>query len=272
MAGADEATQVLLIEDDAVTAAIVAEQLRASKLARFRVRTAETLASARTQLAMGAHHAVIVDLGLPDAFGLQALHAVLEAPRRPVCVVLSSEDAPELALAAMELGAQDFIHKASLGPTSRQEALARRLLAALARHERIERARAAAAEAAEVLDALPDALLVVDPQGRVVSANAAAATLYGRTRDWLIGQRFRADVAEGGALGIRVRRADGETVAAVVRAAPLRARAQPATVYVIRPLGTLKPAKAADDRADQAGPPAAAPPPAARPDPDPEQP
>ena len=187
---AEETIRVLLVEDDVMAARVIEAQLQAATTARFEVQNVGSLSDAQNALDTDMFDVIIVDLGLPDAFGLQALQVLSSHRTRLPCVVVSAHDDPELALAAVELGAQDFVTKGTSSPHS----LERRLLASRARHGRLCRETAQARELREVFATLPDPHLVLDEQSRVIAANEAAGALYLRDANWLIGQKFRAEV------------------------------------------------------------------------------
>ncbi|MGZ4615393.1 MAG: response regulator, partial [Actinomycetes bacterium] len=85
--GASTATRVLLVEDDEGDAFLVRELLTdaAPDIAIERVRT---LAEAGVLLP-GRFDCVLLDLGLPDAAGLEALRMVLEAAPSLAVLVLT---------------------------------------------------------------------------------------------------------------------------------------------------------------------------------------
>jgi DNA-binding NarL/FixJ family response regulator len=58
---------------------------------------------------------VLLDLGLPGQFGLDALRSFRESFPDTPCVVLSGQDEPENVNGAIELGAMGFISKKSSG-------------------------------------------------------------------------------------------------------------------------------------------------------------
>jgi serine phosphatase RsbU (regulator of sigma subunit) len=103
-----ERLRVLLIEDDPGDAFLVRELLAEAKMP-VDLETAADMAAARPRI---PHvHCVLLDLGLPDASGLDALHAVINAsPRVAVCVLTGLED-EHLGMAAVGAGAQDYLVK-----------------------------------------------------------------------------------------------------------------------------------------------------------------
>jgi serine phosphatase RsbU (regulator of sigma subunit) len=105
---AGERLRVLLIEDDPADAFLVQELLVEAQ-APVELEVAATMAEARGRLA--GVDCVLLDLGLPDASGLDGLREVLDATSRvAVCVLTGLED-EHLGVAAVAEGAQDYLVK-----------------------------------------------------------------------------------------------------------------------------------------------------------------
>jgi serine phosphatase RsbU (regulator of sigma subunit) len=103
-----ERLRVLLVEDDPADAFLVKEFL-AEVGAPIDLETAATMAAARSRLA--GVDCVLLDLRLPDADGLDALRQVLQAAAGvAVCVLTGLED-EHLGVAALAVGAQDYLVK-----------------------------------------------------------------------------------------------------------------------------------------------------------------
>lgn len=124
--------QILHIEDDTVAARMVAEELAASKIARFEIDRADRLDSGIEFLAHKTYDVVLLDLFLPDSQGLKTYARVRErAPGVPI-VLLTGYDNVNLESSTMKEGAEDFLVKGQVpGP-----ALARALCHAVLRHRR----------------------------------------------------------------------------------------------------------------------------------------
>ena len=102
---------LLVVEDSTAYAALVDAMLRQTLGQALAVHAAGSLAEAREALRCRQLDCVLLDLSLPDARGLQALEAVQAAsPSVPVIVLTGNED-EELAISALQQGAQDFIAK-----------------------------------------------------------------------------------------------------------------------------------------------------------------
>ncbi len=204
--------RVLLIEDSPEQAAVQRAVLESDGLQVDEARDlAQGLEHVRaSEAADQAVALVVLDLGLPDAFGLQAVHGVAALDQAPPFVVLTATDDPELAHAAVQLGAQDVLVK---GRDDARLAAASRY--AIERHARLLRLERDVAHLERLLEAVPDPLLVLDGHQRVVRANAAAAELYGRTPDMLRGKELHAPVPDGGRVQLRVTRTGGKEKRAV---------------------------------------------------------
>jgi diguanylate cyclase (GGDEF)-like protein/PAS domain S-box-containing protein len=106
--------RVLVVEDDPVHARLVGQLLAESRHTRFQITHAERLASALETARRGSVEAMLLDLGLPDANGLETLErAHAAAPNVPI-IVISSIDDDEIVLEALQLGAQDYLVKGTL--------------------------------------------------------------------------------------------------------------------------------------------------------------
>jgi diguanylate cyclase len=113
-------TTLLLVEDNAFIARLVAEML-ATQDAPLELVHVERLADALVSLVASRPACVLLDLTLPDASGLQALVDVRRAvPDVPVVVLTGTED-EELAVRAVQEGAQDYLvkHKVDLNGLGR---------------------------------------------------------------------------------------------------------------------------------------------------------
>jgi len=103
------AVRVLLIEDNPGDVRLMQLALGEAKRASFLVESAGTLEAGVERLARQDIDIVLLDLSLPDSFGLQTFRTLQERwPQVPV-VVLSGDDDESVATAAVNEGAQDFL-------------------------------------------------------------------------------------------------------------------------------------------------------------------
>jgi signal transduction histidine kinase/CheY-like chemotaxis protein len=100
--------RVLLVEDNEDDALLIRESLCD---ANIQLEHADRLSSAFERLASSGFDAVLLDLSLPDARGLESIRRVrCEVPRIPI-VVLTGLNDEEMAVKAVEHGAQDYLIK-----------------------------------------------------------------------------------------------------------------------------------------------------------------
>jgi len=111
-----ELLRLLLIEDNPIDASVIQHFLAHTNGMHIESEHAERLSTGLARLADGRFDAVLVDLNLPDSSGLDTVvrtHAC--NPRVPI-VVLTGENADELALQAVKAGAEDYLCKSELEP------------------------------------------------------------------------------------------------------------------------------------------------------------
>ena len=107
--------ELLLVEDNAFIAELVGEMLSASELSLdLDLVHVERLSDACDRIVRTPPACVLLDLTLPDADGLQSLLQIRKlAPDTPIVVLTGLED-QELAVRAVQEGAQDYLVKRSV--------------------------------------------------------------------------------------------------------------------------------------------------------------
>ena len=98
---------VLMVEDDPSLANALSATLR---LAGYRPVTARTGAEGLRWFAHYAPDLVLLDLGLPDRDGLTVIAEIRARSATPI-IVLSARDGEAVKVAALDLGADDFVQK-----------------------------------------------------------------------------------------------------------------------------------------------------------------
>jgi signal transduction histidine kinase len=103
--------RILLVEDQDLDARLVDMALRRPVESSFEIFRARTLSAALEMCATRDPELVLLDLSLPDADGLISLRRINEAfPALPI-IVLSANTEMELAVEALENGAEDYLYK-----------------------------------------------------------------------------------------------------------------------------------------------------------------
>ncbi len=105
------APRVLLVEDSPVQARVVTAQLEQGWGTTDATEVARSLTQAIDALQHDTFNCVLLDLGLPDADGLEAVKRVRSAAPGVAIVVLSGQEDETLALMAVREGAQDYLVK-----------------------------------------------------------------------------------------------------------------------------------------------------------------
>ncbi len=106
-----ETVRVLLVEDNAGDARLLREMFGKESPDRFEMTHVPNMRDAILQLAKGATDVFLLDLGLPDAYGLESVRrAHAAAPGVPL-IVLTGLDDEALASEAVKEGAQDYLIK-----------------------------------------------------------------------------------------------------------------------------------------------------------------
>jgi two-component system, cell cycle sensor histidine kinase and response regulator CckA len=178
--------RLLLVEDNAGDARLLREMLGEQDSQNTELTTVESISEAEKYLTSKGFDVILLDLGLPDAQGLAAVQrARAAAPRIPL-VVLTGLDDESLAAQALQAGAQDYLVKGQI----ETRGLLRALRYAVERMSLEGRYRG-------LLEAAPDAMVVVNQTGEIVILNLQAERQFGYHRDELVGQKVKRIVPEG---------------------------------------------------------------------------
>jgi two-component system KDP operon response regulator KdpE len=105
--GGQGGPRILLVEDDAATRSLVASNLEAHG---YRVREAGTAADAIRAWDAGRPDLVVLDLGLPDTDGTTVIRRIRRDGTTPILILSARDEEPD-KVAALELGADDYVTK-----------------------------------------------------------------------------------------------------------------------------------------------------------------
>ena len=167
--------RILLIEDDPGDAELVVISL-SSLHGPQRLDRASSLAQARTiRSDMAEFDIILLDLSLPDSTGFSTVTAARAIfPTSPI-IVLTGLDDPDVEEKVVESGAQDYLVKGDFDDND----LARAIRHAIVRHRLEQRLVTSEAEQRALINLAPDAILVIAADHTVLSANPAAAKIFG---------------------------------------------------------------------------------------------
>jgi diguanylate cyclase (GGDEF)-like protein/PAS domain S-box-containing protein len=171
-------TSILLVEDnpgDACLLRVMIEEQRPSRTSLVHV---ETMTAAKAFLAAHTVDLILLDLGLPDAQGIDAVQQVRAAAPRASIVVLTGLEDVTLAARAIRAGAQDYLLKGHIETVGLALALGQAM-----ERQATETAGGAERDRAQVtLNCIGQAVACTDLAGGITFLNRAAEELTGWTR------------------------------------------------------------------------------------------
>ncbi|MCF3933024.1 response regulator [Acuticoccus sp. M5D2P5] len=221
----EQVCRLLLVEDNPADAALTEAILETANFVPFETETAPSLNSALRTLREDEFDAVILDLNLPDSRGVDTLIALREDyPQVPV-VVVSGVNPEGLRDEVLRHGAQEYIWKNEPDANF----LARCILYAVERF----RAQEAHRQVRQLIDANPDAVIVVDMQGTVRYLNDAAGDLFAATRETLVGEWLGFSIERGKTSEIEILGHE-RPITAEIRVADIAWQGEPAMLASIR--------------------------------------
>jgi diguanylate cyclase (GGDEF)-like protein/PAS domain S-box-containing protein len=166
---------LLLVEDNPGDARLLREMLHEHESHDTALIHVGMLSHAEEHLATNAVDVILLDLGLPDGHGLEAVRRVRAAAPRVPLVVLTGLDDESMAAQALKEGAQDYLVKGQIDPRG----LMRALRYAIER-QALEEALWAEQERAQVtLNCIGDAIACTDSSGNISFLNLIAEEMTG---------------------------------------------------------------------------------------------
>ena len=190
---AGEGINLILVEDEESFARLVLDMLENERDEDFRPVWADTFTNAWEILSRQPFDVCLLDLNLPDSRGLQTLQRFRSAEPEIPIVVLTGQNEEGLAQAVMAAGAQSFFNK----PDISGKFLARVIHNAIERRyfelklekqareleervkERTRQLESAKQQWEQTFDAVPDQIMLLDRDFRVLRANKAVAESWG---------------------------------------------------------------------------------------------
>jgi diguanylate cyclase (GGDEF)-like protein/PAS domain S-box-containing protein len=175
---------LLIVEDNPGDARLLSEMFNEQGSHNTELTHVELMSEAEQHLAERTFDVVLLDLGLPDAQGLEAVRrAHAAAPRVPL-VVLTCLDDESLAAQALREGAQDYLIKGQI----EARGLLRSLRYAVER-KIMEEALFVEKERAQVtLNSIGDAVACTDIAGNITFLNLVAEKMTGSSREEAAGR------------------------------------------------------------------------------------
>ncbi len=186
--------RMLLVEDSAGDARLLREMIAEHAELGVEISHVESMEEAERHLSLGAFDVVLLDLGLSDAQGLETVrraHSV--APRVPIVVLTGLED-EELAVKALQAGAEDFLVKGQLERRALQRAVRHAVERKALREALVEEeaeSRIAARLFRTLVENLPDIIARFDRGLRHLYVSPSIESLTGRLPEEFLGRTNR---------------------------------------------------------------------------------
>lgn len=183
--------RVLLIEDNPGDARLIREILTAPSWERVSLDTATTLSGGIERAYKELYDVILLDLSLPDSFGVETLLRMRAETRDTAIVVLTGNDNAQIGVQAVQAGAQDFLAKNDLDSkllirSLRYAVERQRTEAALRRSEEEYRSLIN-----DVFETSMVGVIILDRELRVVWCNQATEIFFGINRDEVLGRDKR---------------------------------------------------------------------------------
>lgn len=170
-----EIRRLLLAEDDPEDVGLLRQMLSEPGSLHFELTHVATLGDAEKVLAGHAMDMVLLDLGLPDAQGVESIPRIHAADPRVPLVVLTGSDDDSLAVQALQRGAQDCLVKGQIDARGLQ-----RTLRYAIERKIMDEALLAEKERAQVtLNSIGDAVIRTDLSGNITFLNLVAEKMTG---------------------------------------------------------------------------------------------
>lgn len=110
----DRRIRLLLVEDSPGDARLFAETIKEARAFQFELVHRDTIDTALAFLALATPDMIVLDLGLPDGGGVDAIQKVQRAAPNVPLVVLTGLDDEAAAIQALHAGAQDYLIKGQM--------------------------------------------------------------------------------------------------------------------------------------------------------------
>lgn len=228
--------KILLVEDNPCDARIVEDLIRDLRQECYSLRTAKDLRSAEAADAEEHADVVLLDLNLPDSYGQETL---LRSKRlftdRPI-IVMTGWHEERLGLQLIQKGAQDYIIKGRLSA----EGLDNSIRYSIERANSERRLREAEGSLRALLEKIPDGVLVVAEDGRVLFANMGAEVMLARSRKHLISAPYGLPAAPDSPIELDLLLQNGKKIPLEIRETAISWKERPCRMVLLRDLTPVR--------------------------------
>jgi len=186
--------KILVVEDNPGDAALLENLLNEAGV-QFEIKCVERLSAGIAEIKRDSFDVILLDLGLPDSYGLDTLIKLNEIePAAPVIVLTGLAD-EAVGTQAVKAGAQDYLIKGQID----KNLLSRSISHAIERKRSAEAIQAASREWSASFDAMADGVSIHSVDGTIIMANQSLFQILGKSEDEVLG-KDHCEVFHGGKL------------------------------------------------------------------------
>ena len=173
------AIKILVVEDDAIDRTAMQRLLSKSPLKISKLEFAETFAAALQKLTENGFDVILLDLNLPDNYGMDTLIKINEKYPAGAIVVVTGDNNEEMGLQAVGKGAQEYLVKGSFNIY----ALTKSINYAIERKKAERQLQIAEERYRTIFENSAVAITVVDHDEHLISWNKFTESLLGMSRE-----------------------------------------------------------------------------------------
>ena len=179
--------KVLLIEDNPADALLVKKFFSRIETDRFDLVQAELLREGLDHLKNTNFDVILLDLSLPDSWGLDSLREIQQITAQIPIIVLTGMQEQDNALASLREGAQDYLIKGSISA----DLLSKSINYAIERQQNAEKLRQSEACYRGVVEDQTELICRFLPDGTFTFVNQVFCRYFGLSQEYLTGQNLK---------------------------------------------------------------------------------
>lgn len=182
-----EPIHILIIEDNSADLYLLEHRLKTSHLNTGHIYAAERMVEAKATLQQNEIHLVLLDLSLPDSFGIDSLLDIKEFTQNIPVIILTGVNDSAIALEALKHNAQDYLVKGAYST----DLLVRSIEYSIERKKAQERIHASEEKYRQIFYKNPFPMVVSDQDTlEILEVNEAAVRNYGYSKTEFLGLKL----------------------------------------------------------------------------------
>ncbi len=189
--------QILVVEDNQSDTELINWMLTTENsihngYGKYRLTFSEDLKTSLDLLNNQSYNLILLDLLLPDSQGLATFHEIQKSAQQIPIIILSGYDDTTVALQAVRGGAQDYLIKGTVD----ENTLTRSIHYAIERKHHKEALSLSEERYNGVTQSVNDAIVILNPEGGIITWNIGATTIFGYKDTDIIGHSISEIIPE----------------------------------------------------------------------------